>query len=217
MLSSGFSLLVLMVVRTECRLPEAFTVAAIFDQDTDLTLDLMFVNAIKKVNRIPGFLPPGLALVPLIQRIPRDNSFLAERATCQVLSKGVVAVFGPQSKINSEHVKSICDCSEIPYFETSLGLPGTSQNPHKKTTYGSVSLFPDFRSIGKILVDLMIRYGWTKVTLLYDTNLNLKLLQPILQHTAAASSGFIINLKQLKPEEDEDYRGVLKEIVANEG
>ena len=27
-----------------------------------------------------------------------------------------------------------------------------------------------------------------------------KLLQPILQHTAAASSGFIINLKQLKPE-----------------
>ncbi|XP_023321584.1 glutamate receptor ionotropic, kainate 2 isoform X2 [Eurytemora carolleeae] len=63
----------------------------------------------------------------------------------------------------------------------------------------------------------MIRYGWTKVTLLYDTNLNLKLLQPILQHTAAASSGFIINLKQLKPEEDEDYRGVLKEIVANEG
>ena len=54
----------------------------------------------------------------MIRKIPADNSFIAERVTCQVLSKGVAAVLGPRSLRNSQHIKSICDNSEIPYIET---------------------------------------------------------------------------------------------------
>ena len=32
--------------------------------------------------------------------------------------KGTVAIFGPRSKANSEHIKSISDSMEIPYIET---------------------------------------------------------------------------------------------------
>ena len=43
----------------------------------------------------------------------------------QVLSKGVAAVLGPRSRRNSEHIKSMCDNSEIPFIETrGPGRPG---------------------------------------------------------------------------------------------
>ena len=47
-----------------------------------------------------------------------DNTCQAERRTCELLQKGVVAIFGPLSKPSSEHIRSITDSMEIPYIET---------------------------------------------------------------------------------------------------
>ena len=87
----------------------------------------------------------------------------------KVLSKGVAAVLGPRSLRNSDHIKSICDNSEIPFIETrgpgraghllNLGLddgikvsglsgPGPAS---------SLSLHPDPAALGQALVDIVRR------------------------------------------------------------
>lgn len=37
---------------------------------------------------------------------------------CNILRKGVAAVFGPQSSSAARHIQSICDTMEIPHLET---------------------------------------------------------------------------------------------------
>ena len=66
-----YPLLLLLVGQTKARLPNPMTVAAIFDQDSDLRHDLMFVNAVKSVNRLRPKLLVGVTLVPLIQKVGR--------------------------------------------------------------------------------------------------------------------------------------------------
>ena len=61
-----------------------------------------------------------------------------------VLSKGVVAVLGPQSKANSDHIKSICDNTEVPYIETRPALTERHQ-------LSSINLHPDPDKMGDIL------------------------------------------------------------------
>ena len=68
-----------------------------------------------------------------------NNYFLS------VLSKGVVAVLGPQSERNSDHIKAICDNMEIPYIETRPAL--TERSGH----LSSINLHPDPDKLGDIL------------------------------------------------------------------
>ena len=39
-------------------------------------------------------------------------SVLAEKETCNLLQKGVAAIFGPQTLASSEHIRSITDVAE---------------------------------------------------------------------------------------------------------
>ena len=61
-----------------------------------------------------------------------------------MLSKGVVAVLGPQSKANSDHIKSIADNTEVPYIETRPALTERHQ-------LSSINLHPDPDKMGDIL------------------------------------------------------------------
>ena len=67
-----------------------------------------------------------------------------------VLSKGVVAVLGPQSKANSDHIKSICDNTEVPYIETRPALTERHQ-------LSSINLHPDPDKMGDILGESLDR------------------------------------------------------------
>ena len=90
-------------------MPRPIKIAAIFDEDTNMRHDLMFVNAVKSVNKLRGLLRgvtlvgiipspvqylqsllslpnTDLSQVPMIRKIPPDNSFIAEKVTCQVAS-----------------------------------------------------------------------------------------------------------------------------------
>ena len=60
----------------------------------------------------------GIQLDAEIVHIPEDDTFQAEQKTCYLLTRGVVAIFGPRSKASSEHIKYITDSVEIPYIET---------------------------------------------------------------------------------------------------
>lgn len=37
---------------------------------------------------------------------------------CNILRKGVAAIFGPQSPSAARHIQAICDTMEIPHLET---------------------------------------------------------------------------------------------------
>ena len=68
-----------------------------------------------------------------------------------VLSKGVVAVLGPQSKANSDHIRSIADNTEVPYIETRPALTERHQ-------LSSINLHPDPDKMGDILGEV----GWER-------------------------------------------------------
>ena len=55
-----------------------------------------------------------------------------------------MAVLGPQSIRNSDHIKSICDNSEIPFIET---RPALTERDHQS----SINLHPDPDKLGDIL------------------------------------------------------------------
>ena len=70
-----------------------------------------------------------------------------------MLSKGVVAVLGPQSKANSDHIKSICDNFEVPFIETRPALTDRHQ-------LSSINLHPDPDKMGDILGKISVTGSW---------------------------------------------------------
>ena len=75
-------------------------------------------------------------------KVSQDHSH--QTSLLSVLSKGVVAVLGPQSKANSDHIKSICDNTEVPFIETRPALTERHQ-------LSSINLHPDPDKMGDIL------------------------------------------------------------------
>ncbi|VUZ44624.1 unnamed protein product, partial [Hymenolepis diminuta] len=51
-----------------------------------------------------------------LKYIEIGDSFGAAAATCQLLSEGVVAVFGPDSPTTSAQSQWICQTHQVPYF-----------------------------------------------------------------------------------------------------
>ena len=51
---------------------------------------------------------------------------MAEMETCNLLDKGVAAIFGPQSLASAEHIRSITDVAEIPFIDTRWNMQPVS-------------------------------------------------------------------------------------------
>ena len=54
--------------------PRPIKIAAIFDEETNMRHDLMFVNAVKSVNKLRGLLR-GVTLVRYSSTVPLSNLF----------------------------------------------------------------------------------------------------------------------------------------------
>ena len=97
-------LLLLLILPTYKAVERHIKIAAIFDYEESMQNELMFVNAVKNVNRLPGLLrgvilvilfllplpsklssPPSSLQVPITDRIHKDNSLHAEQVTCKVI------------------------------------------------------------------------------------------------------------------------------------
>ena len=73
-------------------------------------------------------------------------------------------MLGPQSKANSDHIKSICDNFEVPFIETRPALTDRHQ-------LSSINLHPDPDKMGDILgkipepelasQPLLVQSGWS--------------------------------------------------------
>ena len=77
-------------------------------------------------------------------------SVTAERETCNLLQKGVAAIFGPQTPASAEHIRSITDVAEIPFIDTRWNYhpvnPVLTSNDRNAYT---INLHPDVDTVGK--------------------------------------------------------------------
>merc|ERR1711892_1085362 len=204
----GLALVMATVVVGQGR-PKQMTIAAIFDQGGDPKHELAFNNAVESINRNRDILT-GVELTSEIVHIPEGDSYLAERKTCYLLEKGVVAIFGPLSKPSSEHIKSITDSMEIPYIETRWNY--RSQKVIGQAGDYAINLPPDITTLGAAYLDLIEAYQWKYITILYQDNNSMMTLKQIFERTSSVGpmEDFRLVIKQLDHNEN-GYRDVLKQ------
>merc|ERR1719354_1055343 len=157
------------------------TISAIFDDDGDKFLELAFKHAVDTVNRNRDILP-GVELKPVIEKVRPDDTFAAEQKTCMLPEKSTVAIFGPRSRANSEHIRSITDSVEVPYIETRW-------NYRPQAAMGSggdyaFNLHPDITTLGSAYMDILNEYSWKTITILYQDGDSMMTLKEIFAHTA---------------------------------
>lgn len=82
---------------------------------------------------------------------------------CDQLSLGVAAIFGPSHSSSANAVQSICNALGVPHIQTKW----KHQVSDNKDSY-YVSLYPDFSSLSRAILDLVHFFKWRTVTVVYD-------------------------------------------------
>ncbi|CAB1424141.1 unnamed protein product [Pleuronectes platessa] len=124
--------------------------------------ELAFKFALNTINRNRTLLP-NTTLTYDIQRINIFDSFEASRKACDQLSLGVAAIFGPSHSSSANAVQSICNALGVPHIQTRW----KHQVSDNRDSY-YVSLYPDFSSLSRAILDLVHFFKWRTVTVVYD-------------------------------------------------
>ncbi|CAG0878614.1 unnamed protein product [Darwinula stevensoni] len=186
-------------------LPQQIPIAGLFDgtsgrDDRMGILELAFRNAVKRINADRSILPGSSLNESVFHILPRD-SFKASKKVCEVMNRGVVAVFGPRNPQTSGHVQSICDTLEVPHVEA------TWSSDSNRDSF-SINVFPHHKTLGMAYLDLLKELNWKSFTILYESNEGLVRLQEILK--AKDPENFKVLVRQLSA--DGDHRPLLKSL-----
>ncbi|KAK7907724.1 hypothetical protein WMY93_016336 [Mugilogobius chulae] len=167
--------------------------------------ELAFKFALNTINRNRTLLP-NTTLTYDIQRINIFDSFEASRKACDQLSLGVAGIFGPSHSSSANAVQSICNALGVPHIQTRW----KHQVSDNRDSY-YVSLFPDFSSLSRAILDLVHFFRWRTVTVVYDDSTGTGLIR--LQELIKAPSRYNIRLKiRQLPTETKDAKPLLKEM-----
>jgi len=94
-------------------------------------------------------------------------------SVCLQLSLGVAALFGPQSRVMSRHVDSICSRLEIPHVITASPADWSStvvsNGQWRDDSLFSVSVHPAGGQLGRAYVDLVRLFGWIRFAVVYTS------------------------------------------------
>uniref|UniRef100_A0A8C7XZ88 Glutamate receptor n=1 Tax=Oryzias sinensis TaxID=183150 RepID=A0A8C7XZ88_9TELE len=165
--------------------------------------ELAFKFALNTINRNRTLLP-NTTLTYDIQRINIFDSFEASRKACDQLSLGVAAIFGPSHSSSANAVQSICNALGVPHIQTKW----KHQVSDNRDSY-YVSLFPDFSSLSRAILDLVHFFKWRTVTVVYDDSTGLIRLQELIK--APSRYNIRLKIRQL-PTETKDAKPLLKEM-----
>lgn len=89
--------------------------------------------------------------------------FLFVSPACDQLSLGVAAIFGPSHSSSANAVQSICNALGVPHIQTKWKH---QVSDNRDSFY--VSLYPDFSSLSRAILDLVHFFKWKTVTVVYD-------------------------------------------------
>uniref|UniRef100_A0A671PJX4 Glutamate receptor n=1 Tax=Sinocyclocheilus anshuiensis TaxID=1608454 RepID=A0A671PJX4_9TELE len=165
--------------------------------------ELAFKFALNTINRNRTLLP-NTTLTYDIQRINVFDSFEASRKACEQLSLGVAAIFGPSHSSSANAVQSISNALGVPHIQTRW----KHQVSDNRDSY-YISLYPDFCSLSRAILDLVHFFRWRTVTVVYDDSTGLIRLQELIK----APSRYNIRLKIRQLAADtKDAKPLLKEM-----
>ncbi|XP_043116797.1 LOW QUALITY PROTEIN: glutamate receptor ionotropic, kainate 2-like [Puntigrus tetrazona] len=165
--------------------------------------ELAFKFALNTINRNRTLLP-NTTLTYDIQRINIHDSFEASRKACDQLSLGVAAIFGPSHSSSANAVQSICNALGVPHIQTKW----KHQVSDNRDSF-HVSLYPDFSSLSRAILDLVHFFKWKTVTVVYDDSTGLIRLQELIK--APSRYNIRLKIRQL-PAETKDAKPLLKEM-----
>ncbi|KAI5617353.1 glutamate receptor ionotropic, kainate 2 isoform X1 [Silurus asotus] len=166
--------------------------------------ELAFKFALNTINRNRTLLP-NTTLTYDIQRINVFDSFEASRkAACEQLSLGVAAIFGPSHSSSANAVQSISNALGVPHIQTRWKH---QVSDNRDSFY--VSLYPDFSSLSRAILELVYFFRWETVTVVYDDSTGLIRLQELIK--APSRYNIRLKIRQL-PAETKDAKPLLKEM-----
>ncbi|XP_033155312.1 glutamate receptor ionotropic, kainate 2 isoform X2 [Drosophila mauritiana] len=178
-----------------------FMVGSIFTSDKDES-EIAFRTAVDRAN----ILERNVELVPIVVYANTDDSFIMEKMVCNLISQGVIAIFGPSTGSSSDIIASICDTLDIPHIVYDW-IPNESI-PDREHSTMTLNVHPDNLLLSQGLAEIVQSFAWRSFTVVYETDKELQQLQDILQVGEPSSNPTTV--KQLGP--DDDHRPFLKEI-----
>ncbi|KAI6071345.1 Glutamate receptor [Aix galericulata] len=125
-------------------------------------------------------------------------------SACDQLSLGVAAIFGPSHSSSANAVQSICNALGVPHIQTRWKH---QVSDNKDSFY--VSLYPDFSSLSRAILDLVQFFKWKTVTVVYDDSTGLIRLQELIK--APSRYNLRLKIRQL-PADTKDAKPLLKEM-----
>uniref|UniRef100_A0A670YFQ8 Glutamate ionotropic receptor kainate type subunit 2 n=1 Tax=Pseudonaja textilis TaxID=8673 RepID=A0A670YFQ8_PSETE len=165
--------------------------------------ELAFRFAVNTINRNRTLLP-NTTLTYDTQKINLYDSFEASKKACDQLSLGVAAIFGPSHSSSANAVQSICNALGVPHIQTRWKH---QVSDNKDSFY--VSLYPDFSSLSRAILDLVQFFKWKTVTVVYDDSTGLIRLQELIK--APSRYNLRLKIRQL-PSDTKDAKPLLKEM-----
>ncbi|XP_017098823.2 glutamate receptor ionotropic, kainate 2 [Drosophila bipectinata] len=183
-------------------------VGAIFF-DTEMKLAEAFDAAVEEVNAIN----PSLKLDAIKHYLTVDDSIVLQEISCDLIGNGVVAIFGPSSKTNSDIVEVLCNTTGIPHLQFDWPPQKSAREGlnHKMT----INVAPMELILSTAILDVLASksFNWNSFTLVYEKSTNLNRLQHILAWKQLHKTGI-----KIRPfERGDDYRVLWKQIsTANE-
>ncbi|XP_068087327.1 glutamate receptor ionotropic, kainate 2 isoform X2 [Hyperolius riggenbachi] len=165
--------------------------------------ELAFKFAVNTINR-NRTLVPNITLTYDTQKINLYDSFEASRKACDQLSLGVAAIFGPSHISSTNAVQSVCNALGVPHIQTHWKH---QLSDNKDSFY--VSLYPDFSSLSRAILDLVQFFKWKTVTIAYDDSTGLIRLQELIK--APSRYNLRLKIRQL-PIDTKDAKPLLKEM-----
>ncbi|KAL7740684.1 hypothetical protein ACLKA6_000051 [Drosophila palustris] len=171
------------------------TVGAIF-YENEKEIELSFDQALREVNNLKF---SELQFSSVKRYMPTNDSFLLQQITCELISNGVAAIFGPSSKAASDIVAQLANMTGIPHIEFDWQIEATRQEHlnHQMT----VNVAPSLSALSRAYYEIIkTNYEWRTFTLIYETPEGLARLQDLMKIHALNSD--LVKLRNLA-----DYAG----------
>ncbi|KAG7261337.1 hypothetical protein CRUP_035668 [Coryphaenoides rupestris] len=168
--------------------------------------ELAFKFALNTINRNRTLLPN----TTLTYDIQRNKTSLAcfegPPGSVRPALPGRAAIFGPSHSSSANAVQSICNALGVPHIQTRW----KHQVSDNRDSY-YVSLYPDFSSLSRAILDLVHFFRWRTVTVVYDDSTGTGLIR--LQELIKAPSRYNLRLKiRQLPGDTKDAKPLLKEM-----
>ncbi|XP_071495259.1 glutamate receptor ionotropic, kainate 1-like [Diadema antillarum] len=163
--------------------PDIIRIGIILEDATQKDLEIIEL-AFEHINNDKSILP-DTTIEPRWGRIPRSDPFSAIKTVCSKLSDNITAILSSTSCETSLAVQSLVETLKIPHVEVSREKCSV-----ERQNGFSVSIRPDYSHISRATLDLMLKLGWTQVSIFYDSDTAYRNVEDLLLLSAALTETY---------------------------